>query len=444
MQSVLPVFSACMLSATLVVVPAGTSTEDRAVPSPAVVWPAGPLELVMAFRAPVDAQWSRSLIGKSISYFDPVRKSAGEPSAAAPLGTMRIAGAKLVDQGRTLLLATDPHPRVARYELVLGTPQDPGQTFHYDLSGVEAIWSAAQDDARGEPAWKGWWPDLDVDATRLLTRGSAPHERGLAMLARPGRLTLSTMLSFPPGEATVRIEANGAISEATLGDEQPVTDEGPAQDGIHRVVITAHPRDTPLFLSLMVETGKDGRPPMIRAAYARGKGDRFQTIERERFTVPWAPLAPASPAPVEVTVPDLGGGVAKRGEALFFSEQARCSQCHAFGGRGGTVGPDLTSVGRKGKEQIYRSIAAPSAEIAPEYVPYTVALRDGRVLAGVVRAEGGDAIRVTDTSAKTTTLQRDEIDQIRASGTSIMPVGLAGGLGEAGMRDLIAFLTAAR
>ncbi len=54
--------------------------------------------------------------------------------------------------------------------------------------------------------------------------------------------------------------------------------------------------------------------------------------------------------------------------------------------------------------------------------------RDGRVLAGVVRAEGASAIRVTDTNAKVTTLNRDEIDQIRPSGTSIMPVGLAGGL----------------
>ncbi len=444
MQSVLPVFSACVVSATLAVVPAQTSAEDRAVPSPAAVWPAGPLELVMAFRGPADPPWTRSFIGKSIAYFDPVRTSGGEPSATAPLGALRIARAKLVDQGRTLLLATDPHPRVARYELVLGPPRESGQTFIYDLSGVEATWSAAKDDAGAEPAWKGWWPDLDVEVTRRLTRGSAPHERGLAMIEQPGRLTLSTLLLLPPGETIVRIEANGAISDATLGDEQPVTDPGPARDGTHRVVIAAHPRDAPLFFSLVMETGKDGGPPVIRAAYARGKSERFQTIERQRFTVPWAPLAPASSSPIEVTVPDLAGGVAKRGEALFFSEQGRCSQCHAFGGRGGTVGPDLTSVGRKGKEQIYRSIAAPSAEIAPEYVPYTVAIRDGRVLAGVVRAEGADAIRVTDTGAKTTTLRRDEIDQIRPSGTSIMPVGLAGGLGEAGVRDLIAFLTSAR
>ncbi len=441
MKSVLPVFSALMLSSTLTVVPAQTRAEDRTVLSPAAVWPAGPLDLVMACPGPVDPQWTRAFIGKSIVYFDPVRTSAGEPSAAAPLGTLRITGAKLVDQGRTLLLATDPHPRLARYELVLGTPRDPEQTVNYDLSGVEAMWSAAQDDLGAEPAWKGWWPDLDVDATRRLTRGSAPHERGLAMLAQPGRLTLNTLLSLPPGETTVRIESNGAISDATLGDEQLAADHGPARDGTHRVVIAAHPREVPLFLSLMVETGKEGSSPMIRATYARSKSERFQTIERQRFTVPWAPLPPVSTSPIEVKVPDLGGGVPKRGEALFFSEQGRCSQCHAFGGRGGAVGPDLSSVGRKGKEEIYRSIAAPSAEISPDYVSYTIAVRDGRVLAGVVRAEGADAIRVTDTGAKTTTLRRDEIDQIRPSGTSIMPVGLTGGLGEAGVRDLIAYLT---
>src|SRR5208337_1083563 len=177
MQSVLPVFSACVVSATLAVVPAQTSAEDRAVPSPAAVWPAGPLELVMAFRGPADPQWTRSFIGKSIAYFDPVRRNAGEPSAAAPLGTLRIAGAKLVDQGQTLLLATDPHPRVARYELVPGPPRESGQTFIYDLSGVAATLKTTKDDDGAEPDWKGWWPDLDVDATRGLTRGSAPHER---------------------------------------------------------------------------------------------------------------------------------------------------------------------------------------------------------------------------------------------------------------------------
>jgi putative heme-binding domain-containing protein len=73
-------------------------------------------------------------------------------------------------------------------------------------------------------------------------------------------------------------------------------------------------------------------------------------------------------------------------------------------------------------------------------VPYTVSARDGRVVAGLVRAEGPDAIRVTDINAMTTTLRRDEIDQIRPSSTSIMPVGLAAAIGPDGLRDLMAYL----
>ena len=41
----------------------------------------------------------------------------------------------------------------------------------------------------------------------------------------------------------------------------------------------------------------------------------------------------------------------------------------------------------KGRAEIYRSIAAPSAAIEPDYPTYTVATRDGRVFSGVVRAE---------------------------------------------------------
>ena len=60
---------------------------------------------------------------------------------------------------------------------------------------------------------------------------------------------------------------------------------------------------------------------------------------------------------------------------------------------------------------------------------------------GLVRAEGADAIRVTDTNAHATLIPRQEIEQIRASANSIMPVGLTGALGDAAVRDLIAFLT---
>ena len=105
------------------------------------------------------------------------------------------------------------------------------------------------------------------------------------------------------------------------------------------------------------------------------------------------------------------------------------------------MGPDLTEIGRKGRAEIYRSIAAPSAAIEPDYISYTVATKDGQVVVGLVRAEGADAIRVTDTNARATLIPRSEIEQIRPSANSIMPVGLAATFGDAAVRDLIAYLT---
>ena len=78
--------------------------------------------------------------------------------------------------------------------------------------------------------------------------------------------------------------------------------------------------------------------------------------------------------------------------------------------------------------------------IEPDFTTYTVATKDGQVMLGVVRAEGAAAIRVTDTNAKSTVVARTQIQEIRPSASSIMPVGLAAILGEAAIRDLIAFL----
>jgi putative heme-binding domain-containing protein len=71
-----------------------------------------------------------------------------------------------------------------------------------------------------------------------------------------------------------------------------------------------------------------------------------------------------------------------------------------------------------------------------------VAMKDGRIAMGVVRAEGADAVKVSDIDAKQTIIPRADIEEIRPSSSSIMPVGLLGAIGEDSTRDLLAFLTA--
>ena len=61
---------------------------------------------------------------------------------------------------------------------------------------------------------------------------------------------------------------------------------------------------------------------------------------------------------------------------------------------------------------------------------------------GIVRADGPNTVRITDTNAHETVVARSQIQQIRPSATSICPSGLTATLGDAAVRDLIAFLTA--
>ncbi len=420
--------------------------------APVATWPAGPLDVVAAFDEPVDPVRAKTLVGQSIAYFAP----AGVENATAAkqvrrAGALRIVDVRTGDAGRTLFIATDPHPREARYVLPLGALRvndDTGRArapeAAYDLSGVEWGWSPAAADAGDDPQSQGWWPSLDLETTRRLTQGSRPHEASLALLAQPGRLTLSALVRLPAGAAAFRLRSTGTIEEATLGESQgePAAAKGP--DGLNSVELAVEPKakGEPLFLLVRVQTGGDRRPFVLKASYrlAEDKTRKDHAIERDQVIVPWAPLPPEAAAQAPLVLPDLSGGDPARGQALFSGEGARCSQCHAFRGQGGTVGPDLTEIGKKGRADIYRSIAAPSASIEPDYTSYTIATKDGQVVVGVVRAEGPTAIRVTDTNARATLIDRGKIAQIRPSGTSVMPVGLAAQLGDAAVRDIIAFL----
>ena len=91
-------------------------------------------------------------MGRSIPYFEPANSGEKAPAAQTPLGKLRIAGVKPIDWGRTLLLATDPHPRAARYDLVLGRAQGSESVLPTISAGVEVAWS---EDGKGDPGIRG-------------------------------------------------------------------------------------------------------------------------------------------------------------------------------------------------------------------------------------------------------------------------------------------------
>jgi type 1 glutamine amidotransferase len=88
---------------------------------------------------------------------------------------------------------------------------------------------------------------------------------------------------------------------------------------------------------------------------------------------------------------------------------------------------------------VLRDIAQPSFAINPDFISYTVALRDGRVLVGAVRSEGQQLL-IGDKEGRVTSVARADVERMEPSPLSIMPEGLPGKLSPAQMNDLLAYL----
>lgn len=432
------------------------SYTDSDAPIPVAAWASGPLEVRVAFDRPLDPAVTNNLGGQHISFGEHVqaadRFEAHKPpykavqiQQASPRGKLRIAAATLAKDRLTLLLATDPHPESATYALTLPWSKPTGSLeavstidLAYDLTGVEATW----DDGRegSAPAWAGSWPHFDVEVTRALMAGSAEHERGLAFLGKPGQLTLRTRLLAPVDKLTAQLDGNRPF-RVTLGrnSSESAVDDG----GRHQAEVASDASVDGVELKATVQTGTGEGPLSFHVAYRVGTDPTFRPLPCERQLLPWVPLRKSSLTPPSAISFELAGGDPARGEALFYGEQARCSSCHKVRGKGRDVGPDLSNLVHRDAASVYRDISEPSAVIHPDYLPYNIARKDGRVFVGIVRAEGADVIRVTDAEAKESVIPRSEVDELQPSGTSIMPTGIANVLGGEKIRDLLAFLLTA-
>jgi putative heme-binding domain-containing protein len=444
-----------ILGITLLFLSGFNSEEEPDVPRAVIAWPSGPLDVRIAFDRPIDASALAGLVGQTIAFGDQVAeierpdwlksvKKPSNPKSPATGGRLRIAAARLADEGRTLVLATDPHPRQETYVLALPPMRSarvPGSSqrmnLGYDLSGVEVAWDDGKSGA--SPSWNGWWPHLDPEFVKTMTKGSVEHERSHALLSRPGHLSLRTQVKLPAGKVILKLRSSAILAANFGGTAAKSKADG---TGSHHVSISTESTGDPIELFLDASTVAGDAPFVLGATYQAAEDARERAIPVERLLLPWVPGAPSSAEPATAPPFSLVGGGAKRGEVVFYSEESKCATCHKIRGKGGDVGPDLSNLASRDAALIFRDINEPSATINPEFVPYTVALKDGQIFAGVARAEGADQLRILDTNAKATLVKRSEIEELRPSATSIMPVGLAGVLGEDKLRDLIAYLKA--
>ena len=145
---------------------------------------------------------------------------------------------------------------------------------------------------------------------------------------------------------------------------------------------------------------------------------------------------------------DFGGDLANRstenGQKLF--KEATCLQCHRMRNEGGAVGPDLTQVPARWKNDhrgVLREILDPSYKIDPKYVVQVVLLNDGKTLSGIVQTEDDKSIAliVNPERPEPQIIQKSDVEELIPSATSMMPKALLDKFTQDEVLDILKYIT---
>ncbi|WP_186776352.1 DUF7133 domain-containing protein [Rubripirellula reticaptiva] len=439
---------------------------DATQPQPVAAWSASPLEVKVAFDRPINPQqlktpqiemgdfvWEGDRHEWIWPGYDVVKQEKDALRRPLNVGAVSVS-----DDGRTVTLTTTGQPWRTRYGVVLPgvTSSDKNRDtdasdieLSFDLGGVQGEWTR-QGDAR--PTWTGWLPHVDTNVIETMMAGSAEHQRIRKLLQQPGTLVLRSRLLLPGNSVTFRWEANntftvkcndvatksaadgaGHVAEFTIEAKQPRRETDP-RGGREQVLPSEE-----VELEVIVQTGATGEALKLDVSYHADFDPHERPLRLDHLFVPWAPTI-RSPADETLdTVSALIAGDPVKGRELFFGDEAKCAVCHTFAGRGGKVAADLTVSVRRSPEAVLRDIVEPNAAINPDYVSYVVLTDSGRALTGLLQSANQQHITLVDAAAKLHRVDRNEVEDLRASSVSLMPTGFDK-LGPEKLQDLVAFL----
>ncbi len=130
-----------------------------------------------------------------------------------------------------------------------------------------------------------------------------------------------------------------------------------------------------------------------------------------------------------------------RGETIYRRQDLSCLKCHAIGGAGGKVGPDLVSLGASAQvDYLLDSLLNPNAKVKEGFHSVVVTTDAGKVITGVKVRESKTELVLRDTEDRELVIPVQSIEE-QAPGTSLMPAGLADRITETELVDLVRFLS---
>jgi putative membrane-bound dehydrogenase-like protein len=130
-------------------------------------------------------------------------------------------------------------------------------------------------------------------------------------------------------------------------------------------------------------------------------------------------------------------GDVDRGRTVFTKT---CSQCHRLGDIGHAVGPNLAMVANKTPSFLLQELLDPNRNVDTRYSSYVAVTRAGLTRTGILSSESSSSLTLLATEGKQYSLLRTDLEELRASGKSLMPEGLEKDLSQQAVADVIAFL----
>ncbi|MCS7045432.1 MAG: plastocyanin/azurin family copper-binding protein [Gemmataceae bacterium] len=134
-------------------------------------------------------------------------------------------------------------------------------------------------------------------------------------------------------------------------------------------------------------------------------------------------------------------GDARRGALVFLAPQFACVSCHRVDKVGGSVGPDLSTVGKcLPPAEIVEALLWPKRKVKEGFDAIAVVTSDGRTVQGYKSSEDESELVLREPATHALLrIKKSNIEERRAVG-SLMPEGLAEAMTSEQRRDLIRFL----
>ena len=150
-----------------------------------------------------------------------------------------------------------------------------------------------------------------------------------------------------------------------------------------------------------------------------------------------------NPEQVHRVVADaLANGNAERGLSVFGSLKTACISCHQIGKYGGTIGPDLSKIGKeRTPEEIVESILWPARKVADEYKPFVLVTTDGLQVKGYTAKPDAGYVAVRDPATGRVTQVATEDVEEQVEGTTLMPDALATAISPQQLNDVVRLLS---